>query len=885
MTTQYFDPRPIHLNALGQVISNGRLSFFDPDTLNPKEVFSDYDLTISAGSVVNLDSSGRLPNNIPQLWYGYGVYYVTLEDFATGVWTQVWEAPRVYGSADPDASASTDFIICNTIADLRAVDPASYTKATVIGSVAVSEGGGGDYRWVSSSVATDDSGWTIQSNLSGTGRWFRTLEAGTEALDIKIWGAQSNYGPIDGIVAWATAKAASYQLPIYFPAGFWLFQDSYLISADVVIDQGAKFGTTADVDANITFSGKVEIRSSIALTTTDNTKLYFGATNLQQIKIEWGYNHTEAGIMCVNSGLPLYITSPTTLNGNVSVSTFAVILGNRSSLNVSTYILSAGQFIVEGVRRKVITGSTNPILSRQDNIEGWWFGYGVDAGTADHKAFLQYADTVANANAVPLVLDRMNTGSIATTYGIVSPVTVNSPISISGSAILTIKSFAVMPFRRIFNTTGTAIGVVNNVSANPLWWGVSSANVASVNWAAWIDMLQSVNINQELVDGQNMRFDIPGGADVCGGIVGLTSLRLYNMVINSTTADVSVFVNTSKSVLECHNVRLLPNGLVPAIYMLTSTDNGFYVFKGCELKSGILFGMSGNAQFLEVCECESWNNGSIAVLSGQNQTISIHNNHVNAGNIITATISNAYLNNISILDNTFINCDTTYGDIQLSTSVLNTYVNNVIIEGNKFTWVGGASEKILISPILSGVGTWASFQNVSVANNSINGTHTIPNPASETDLGLVQGPYCSGTRGNETYKLPSHAALNETYSSYSDSVNVRIGPFFIGVTKIFEPNNIGLNAEAYYSSSASLSCQQVDGIAVDGLVIKNVISNLAEDQGHLTLYDVDGRFRVGRLTLSFEAKTSNDAFTYPMQGRVILHWGHRCDIGRASRTF
>jgi hypothetical protein len=397
--------------------------------------------------------------------------------------------------------------------------------------------------------------------------------------------------------------------------------------------------------------------------------------------------------------------------------------------------------------------------------------------------------------------------------------------------------------------------------------------------------MYSVSVNQEFVDGNSLRFSIPGNADVCGGVAGLDSVRLYDMVISSTTSGVPTFLNVNQLVLEMNNVRLLNTGAYPSLSLSSTTANGYFRFTGCEFKSGIAVSLSALGQFLEIAECEIWNNGNIAVIAGEFPTVSIHDNNINAGNILVATALYDELNNISIIDNKLINCNATYGDIIISSSVANTYVNNIQIEGNLFTWIGGVSEKILISPIVTGSGTWKSFQTVSVRNNSVNGSHTAP--TLEDDLGAVGGPWCSATSGNETYKLPSHAVMNESFSSFADSINVRIGPFFIGVTKLFEPDGVvnGYNAEAYYASSASVSCQQVDGIATDGVVVRNVIANLAEDQGHLIIYDADGRFRVGRLTLSFEGRTSNDAFTYPLQGRVVLHWGHRCDIGKSSTTF
>lgn len=871
MANQYFLPRPCHLDDLGEIVRLGRLQFFEAGTPTAKEVFSDPDLTITAGSVVDLDSAGRLPDNTPQIWFGYGNYKIILQSFATGVWVDVWEAPFVAGSVSPSASTTASDVTVNTIADLKLIDTDEFTRAYVIGAASVTGGGGGHFRWSSLDANNDDGGWYIQRATGGIGRWIRILESGVNYLDIKMWQAQSNIGPIDSAYNSAYAIAVTKNLPVYFGSGMWKWQDSTTVFGHVFIDEGARFSTVTVGTFDLIFAGRVEINSKSSLTTLDDLKISFSGSSLEYYDIRWGVNFFEASASAVLSNLPLRIEEPIVLPFAIGSAETQIIIGPKGFIDCDNYELKCQSIEVEGNRRKVIsTAGPIPLISKIESIQAWWFGYGVDTVETDYTDYLILADAVAVASGSMLVINRsFDIGGVERTVELSSDLVFEGPINLNtNTSLVTVNSFSVMPFTRIFTMTGTAKAVVNNYPANPLWWGVLGTNSASANWDAWKRMMYSVSVNQEFVDGKNIRFSITGNADICGGVAGLTSLRIFNMVISSTTLLAPVFLNTNQLVLEMSGVRLLGPDTTASMSLISTTANGFYRFIGCEFKSGIVVGLSASGQFLEVAECEIWNNGNIAVVTGQFPTVSIHDNVVNAGTIIVATNAYDQLNNISIIDNKFINCDATYGDIVLSTAVTNTYVNNVNIEGNKFTWIGGVSEKILINTTVSGSGTFVDYQNIRVCDNSVNGTHVVA--GAYPDLGAVGGPYVSATFGSDVILFGSVDISDAGASDYYFGKAVRIGPLFIPF--------LGTQS----AISGEINCEQVAGLNSQGIVVGS--SSFTFQRTSSATNNTAGRYLEGLATAKVLQAYRTVSNTYYMRVRATIFWGLRGDIGRNSNN-
>jgi len=88
------DNRPVYLDQLGRPVKEGALRFYEAGTLNPKNVYSGPDLSVSNGPVVALDSAGRTEVDT----WGNGAYRVRLYDVA-GVLVSEADDVQVPGGA------------------------------------------------------------------------------------------------------------------------------------------------------------------------------------------------------------------------------------------------------------------------------------------------------------------------------------------------------------------------------------------------------------------------------------------------------------------------------------------------------------------------------------------------------------------------------------------------------------------------------------------------------------------------------------------------------------------------------------------------------------------------------------------------------------------
>jgi hypothetical protein len=76
MSFRFLNQSPVYLDNDGVPLSGGSLTFSNTGTSTPKTVYSDKALSVSLGSVVTLDSTGRAPVDV----WGSGSYRVVLKD-------------------------------------------------------------------------------------------------------------------------------------------------------------------------------------------------------------------------------------------------------------------------------------------------------------------------------------------------------------------------------------------------------------------------------------------------------------------------------------------------------------------------------------------------------------------------------------------------------------------------------------------------------------------------------------------------------------------------------------------------------------------------------------------------------------------------------------
>jgi hypothetical protein len=865
MAVQYFLPRPVHLDDLGAPVVNGRLQFFDVGTSNPKEVFSDPDLLITAGAVVSLDAAGRLPDATPQLWYGYGEYTVVLQSFETGVWTNVWQAPYVVGAVDPGAANVPTQVTCNTIADLKAVDTDIFTRAVVLGAASVSTGGGGTYRWSPLLTTTDDGGWYIERTLGGQGRWVRILEAGADKLDIRIWQAQTSTGPIDSQYNAAFAIAASFGLPVYFPVGTWVFQDDTTVSARVIIDDGAKFDCV-DYAASRTISftsSQTTIKSISPLTVRPEVHVLFSNTDgVDAIDYRWGYTPAESVAIASTSGLPLAFLANTSLASNVGSLTVPVIVGPDAVLTCGTYKLTAESVQVLGRRRKAISTAlaTAPQLGTGVPVDAWWFGYGVDSSTNDHGTLLDLADQIALSSGNQLIISRRSVAkSVLSAITVSSPCILEGPVNIGLNGSVTINSLFTEPTGKIFIfEDATARATVVSSPINPLWYGMSPASSDSVNQNAWEDMITRIGITA-IIDGRNLAYDVEGFLPLP------TALKLTNIILTGSNG-LPVIYDQDMFYLDMANVELYNNS-GPSLEVQIPVGNtaGLIRIRDCVLNAESEIRAYGPTGFVEINNSRM--NKSCVIFTTSQSQVQVTSNSFNGGMLRVGSDTSASLGNITIVGNKFRGNDQDEIDVQIFTNQLNTVVTNVNITGNTFYWYGSPSSLVLINPVKQESGTFITWQSVKVRNNTCVGTYTL---GTET----TAGPWCSSTSGTSAYQLPAVVVTGS--GTYNATTYATVGPFFLPV------GYTNTAASAWYTNDAECLISGTIGFAASGNVVVTAQYFNATMETAIG-FDTTGRFRRVRKYANFVYGRTDGAAGLVAQ-RHILNWGHRCDLGESSNS-
>jgi len=165
---QYFDDNGVPLNG-------GLLYSYAAGTsqVTNKATYSDSEGTTANANPIVLDSAGRA-----QMFLESGAYDFVLKD-SDGV--TIWTEEGV--------SVSSITTTVNTMTEMKALIPGSYTIMRTLGRLTVNDGGGWWYYWSSSSAVADDGGMVIQpTSLPATGRWIGLMPSDRE-LNVRIYGA------------------------------------------------------------------------------------------------------------------------------------------------------------------------------------------------------------------------------------------------------------------------------------------------------------------------------------------------------------------------------------------------------------------------------------------------------------------------------------------------------------------------------------------------------------------------------------------------------------------------------------------------------------------------------------------------------------------------
>lgn len=140
----------------GVPLALGKVYFYVPGSLTPKDTWQDLDATVLNTNPVDLDSSGRA------VIVGIGKYRQILKD-ALG--NTIW---------DKETSARDTTNTVATIAALTAlIAPTDNQFYEVLGYYDEGDGGGGGFFFNAASTATPNGGTILQPDAGGVGRWIR----------------------------------------------------------------------------------------------------------------------------------------------------------------------------------------------------------------------------------------------------------------------------------------------------------------------------------------------------------------------------------------------------------------------------------------------------------------------------------------------------------------------------------------------------------------------------------------------------------------------------------------------------------------------------------------------------------------------------------------
>jgi hypothetical protein len=278
---------PFYLSDAGLPLAAGLLYTYEAGTSTPKATYQDSAGLIPNTNPIVLDAAGR-----GSIFLAEGGYKLVLK---TALGVTLWTRDNIN-----NAGLVGSFQVVSTVADLKALSSGLANYVQVMGYYSAGDGGGGTFRWNSTSIVADDGGVTIQPNSApATGRWVRVFSG---AVDIRWYGAKG-----DGATADSTKIAAANSYLQALTKGGTLFFPStalgYLYTSDpafgskvkVAMDAGAFF-TSAGVA--ITFNGKFLDSLTQHFSATCGA-VTFGKGAVKEIYPQWwgaaGDNSTESG--------------------------------------------------------------------------------------------------------------------------------------------------------------------------------------------------------------------------------------------------------------------------------------------------------------------------------------------------------------------------------------------------------------------------------------------------------------------------------------------------------------------------------------------------------------------------------------------------------------
>ena len=226
------------VDANGLPLVGGTVGYYSPSTLNPLPTYQDQAGTIANTNPISLDSRGQA------IIWGSGVFRQIVKDI-NGV--TIWD--QIVASADSAFSASTgaslvgfdgtnlanQFLsrvnrVVDSIAALRSLSKATYTRAFVTGYYAPHDGGGGAYQYDPADTTTADNSGTVIVATDG-GRW-KLMHNGTVSVcQFGARGTSAVGALVDDTAAFRSAVATGLTIHIPKPTTYFRLTDMVTLTA------------------------------------------------------------------------------------------------------------------------------------------------------------------------------------------------------------------------------------------------------------------------------------------------------------------------------------------------------------------------------------------------------------------------------------------------------------------------------------------------------------------------------------------------------------------------------------------------------------------------------------------------------------------------------
>lgn len=218
-------------DANGRPLAGGKVFFYVPNTLTPKDTFQDVAMTVLNTNPVILNARGEA------VIIGTGAYRQILKDASdVTIWDQT--LPDLLTSVEDALNTFFDEapIIVDNIAQLRALDHTVNRNALTRGYYADGDKGAGRYYYDSTDTASPDNGGTVIV-ATDNARWKLIW---SEQLNVRQFGAKGDNVTDDKakIQAAIDAIAATGGI-VFFPAGQYVINSGIEVLANGVTLQGA----------------------------------------------------------------------------------------------------------------------------------------------------------------------------------------------------------------------------------------------------------------------------------------------------------------------------------------------------------------------------------------------------------------------------------------------------------------------------------------------------------------------------------------------------------------------------------------------------------------------------------------------------------------------